>query len=136
MSNIEAFNRGVALALGKLYDVFPQRINLAARDLEPGVDKETAAIYADTMRWLQEEGFIRSHDVASQLGASEHCILLSAVLTSKGIDVLNAEPDALQDKQPLGQKINHALKAGSAEVIKTLVNQVISAAVSGYIKPG
>jgi len=48
----------------------------------------------------------------------------------KGLAILDSVPASVQETTPLGRKITDALKSGSKEAIRTVVNQVISAAVT------
>jgi hypothetical protein len=128
MSNMDDFNKATALVLEKLYESFPQRISIDIEELEPDVDKNTLRSFADTLLFLEREGFIRFDSRITNE------VFQGATLTSKGLAILNSVPEVLNEKTPLGQKLSGALKGGSKEVIKTVVNQIISAAVTGYIK--
>jgi hypothetical protein len=130
MSNMDDFNKATAMILEKCFAAFPQRISVKVRDLDPTAEDNTLRNFGDTIIFLAKEGFIRYE--SSVLSESFDGVALS----SKGLSILNSMPDVLNDKQSLGQKLGGALKSGSKDVLKSLVNQIISAAVKGYIQAG
>ncbi len=57
-----------------------------------------------------------------------------AVLTGKGLSILDSVPELLQEKPevtPFSQKITSALKTGSKETLKMVMSQLIQAVVKG-----
>jgi len=127
---MDDFNRGAALVLDKLYTAFPQRVSFRISALDQNADENTIVNYRDTVLFLEREGFIRYGSWAN----SDPPMFEEVTLTSKGLAVLNSEPEILKEKVTLGEKLSAALKAGSIEAIKTLINQVIASTVSGYLK--
>ncbi len=68
MENITAFNFYVLLVLNKLYDSFPERIDLNSTDimfeqlwnfLDESEKNKNLKYLPDTIDWLTEEGFIK-----------------------------------------------------------------------------
>jgi hypothetical protein len=126
MSNMDDFNEATALILAKLYEAFPQRISFKVTDLIEGADANKLRNYGDTILFLTNEGFIR-WDTRSSNESFNH-----VTLTSKGLTVLNIEPNALQEKISLGTKLMSVVREGSKEVMRTVVQQVIKGAI-GYV---
>lgn len=130
MDNIDEFNKAAAVILNTLYEAFPRRIqlwipNLLNLDDEGQGDDEQRRIvnvYGDTVLFLQEEGYI-SFELKFDNTQFEY-----STLTSKGLAILSATPDALKEKETIGKRLGTALKSGSQQVVNTLVNQIITAA--------
>jgi hypothetical protein len=91
--------------------------------LVEGADDNKRLNYCDTILFLEREGFIRYEGRVSN--DSFH----NVTLTIKGLVLLNAVPDALQENTPLGTRLMSVVRAGSKEVIKTVVQQVITRAI-------
>ncbi|MBI1398672.1 hypothetical protein [Hyphomonas sp.] len=51
--------------------------------------------------------------------------LARAVLTPKGFEALNAFPDAIQGKTPLGEKLSHLAAEGTKEASKAAISEVV-----------
>jgi hypothetical protein len=66
---------------------------------------------------------------------ADNANLYEAVLTTKGLAILNSVPDSLKEKTPIGQRISVALKSGTREAVNTVISQLISASVKGML-PG
>lgn len=120
--NIQEFNRGVALALNRLYAAFPTPTALRMDDLDETADRETRRVYAATVRFLRNEGLIR---VQAETIAD---IFVGVVLTAKGLSLLQAVPEALQEKKPwaawLRDTLTDGSRAGLQTVIELLLRQV------------
>jgi hypothetical protein len=55
-----------------------------------------------------------------------HCVQLArAVLIPKGFEALNAIPDALQGKTPLGEKLSHLAAEGTKKAYKAAISEVV-----------
>jgi hypothetical protein len=128
MTNMDDFEKGVALILAKLYQTFPQGVVIYTDQLESGASDETLKNYSGTIQFLTKEGFISCGSMAGSGRAYQN-----VVLTTKGLQILNAVPDAIKDKKPIGEKIIESLKSGSKETLKIIVNQIISLAATTYI---
>ncbi len=121
----------MAVILDKLYQAFPLRIPLRDNSFDDEadgsvVDGATLLIYRDTIRFLNDEGFLRYESWS----AGSTIYFESVSLTAKGLAVLNTVPDVLKEKTTLGEKLRNSLRSGSSEALKTLVNQIISVAVT------
>src|SRR3990172_684900 len=112
MSNMEDFNRGVALILAKLYKAFPQKSVIYVNQLDPNAGDETVKNFSATIEFLAAEGFIRC---GSSAGGGK--AFANVVLTTKGLSILNSVPDSIKEKISLGNKIIDALKSGSKEAL-------------------
>ncbi len=99
MSNMDDFNEATARILAKLYEAFPQRLSFKIADLGEGADENKLRNYGDTIIFLESEGFIRYESRALNETFN------GVALTSKGLTILNAVPDTLQEKTPLGKKL-------------------------------
>jgi hypothetical protein len=128
MSNMDDFEKGVALVLAELYKTFPQKTAIYTNKLESGASDETIKNYSGTIGFLAREGFIRCGSMAGSGKA-----YANVVLTTKGLQILNAVPDTIKDKKTIGEKINDTLKSGSKDMLKNIVNQIISLAASTYL---
>jgi hypothetical protein len=130
MTNMDDFEKGVALVLAKLYKTFPQSTVIYTNQLEAGASDETMKNYSGTIEFLTREGFISCGSMAGSGRA-----YANVVLTTKGLQILNAVPDAIKDKMPIGEKIIDTLKSGGKETLKNIVNQIITLAASTYLGP-
>jgi len=126
-SNIDDFNRGAALVLERLYQAFPREVYVKVEELDPGAADQRLTTYAATMDFLLREGFIHGRKIAD--GRAPY----RAVLTSKGLAVLNSVPDALKERTTLGTRIGAALKTGTKEAVNSAISQVISVAAAIYL---
>ncbi|MFN3077244.1 MAG: hypothetical protein ABT940_10255 [Alphaproteobacteria bacterium] len=138
MENIDDFNRGVGLILGKLYQDFPVPILMRMRDLEgfedvnhdPTRRVRRMLVYSATMHFLQNEGFLR---FTSTIGAKEDDAFADITLTSKGLSALSKTPNSLS--QPYGKTVgdllvdisSDLLKKGSWEGLVTIVRSMLGA---------
>ncbi|WP_409306141.1 hypothetical protein [Pectobacterium sp. B1J-3] len=138
-SNIEKFNEITAVAFSILYREFPLPTVIKIKDLigdaevfvedprfgmRPTPENEFA--YA-CMDWLVGAGYITGKTKPANFQTIPDC-----VLTAKGLEVLKAIPDALQE--PLGDRLLDATKSGGKEMAKTVVNQILSTGVSLALK--
>jgi len=127
-NKMEVFNQAAALILGKLYDEFPIPIHLHISELKDAMTDEEAVIFASTLQFLMNEGFVRCGNTVGQ------GMLVSNVnLTSRGLDVLNSKPEVFNGKITLGDKIKEVAKGGTKEVIGTAIKAVIGAVVKSSI---
>ncbi|MBF3236869.1 hypothetical protein H4N55_09665 [Aeromonas veronii] len=141
ISNIERFDRTVVLVLAELYARFPVRKALDARQFmltddgqiaealssreeaeldssDPHFERKQFAF--ECMHWLVETGYLHGEPKADD-GIAD------AVLTAKGLEVLNATPDSLQET--LGERIQAVAKSGLWETGKVLIGQVVGLGV-------
>lgn len=130
MTNIDAFNQAAALVLHALYEAFPQERALGPGSLSSDTDAAVREQMSATIEFLLAEGYVRGAKTAD--GAMAPYRL---TLTAKGLTVLNAVPDAVQAKAPLGQRLGSALRTGGREAVNAIISQIVSAAASGRL-PG
>jgi hypothetical protein len=123
MSNIDEFNMAVAMILDRLYKSFPAPVVIHVEELDSGADEHLLDVYASTVKFLLDEGFIRGDKSIREYKSTPN-----VVLTTKGLAVLNSVPDPLQERTPLGQRVSGALKSGTKEAINAVISQVIAAA--------
>lgn len=120
------FNRAASLVLDYLYQSFPNPVMLNIGDLNSNADSDFFHILYSTVKFLEQEGFLRYKQEAG--GA----LFTFCILSIKGLSILNAVPDALEDKKKtLGEKIGDAVKFGSGETVKSLIASVIEFMVKG-----
>jgi hypothetical protein len=135
-ANIEAFHRGCALILARLYGAFPRPIILTTESLDDGADvlielrdqvmTQRRAIYAATVEFLRDEGYLV---FGSKAGSEIDRIFFSSVrLTSKGLAALNRTPDSIR---PIGQTTGDRLiewgRGTLGDVTKDALKQLIGA---------
>lgn len=138
-SNIDDFNTGVALILGRLYESFPKAIQLNASDLptihysddNPLTDEKIDRynnlykIYYHTAFFLLDEGYIRGNKV------DNHTYINECTLTSKGLVALQRIPDSLQDKKrPIGEFLIDIGKDGLKDITKEMVKYAVKTILS------
>lgn len=80
------------------------------------------------MSWLEQAGYLRLQNIDTQLG-----IAREVVLTAKGLEALRAVPLSLEGQASLGERLVKQAKSSSSEGLKTLMGEVIGAAVRGAV---
>jgi hypothetical protein len=125
MSKMDMFNKGAALILARLYEEFPTPIHLNVAELSDGITEEEGGVYAATLSFLRDEGFVRSGN-----SVNRGLMTSNVVLTSKGLDILNSTPEVLQVRAPLGERVKDVAKSGSKEVLSAVIQAVIGAVVA------
>lgn len=135
MSNMDEFNRITAIVFAKLYDAFPQGIRLAVEDVSDGDERpeeNTIRNFDYAVRFLASEDFLKYTGESD-----EGLFFVEVILTLKGLKILRSIPEALEEKESLGQRVTALVKGGSKEVskeaLKAVVNQIILAATSGHL---
>ena len=129
VSNIEIFNDLTGRILAELYLNFPLPSYLEAEAFvesamqmseQLGMEMPTkdAEFFIATSEWLIRAGYIHG-DV------SRYTYVSDAVLTAKGLEVLNAIPKSLTSGPSLGEQLADAAKEGGKETIKGLVTEVL-----------
>ncbi|MDP9587414.1 hypothetical protein [Burkholderia ambifaria] len=127
--NIDRFNKHASEAFAILYASFPLGCSLCPehfdvpQDGHGSVSDDDAEFVSSTIRWLQEEGYVRSQ--TSTFDGSFH----GAVLTGKGLAVMKLIPDALSNPAPLGEQIQSAVKTGATVAAKSLLNAALDAGI-------
>ena len=129
MSNKDEFNRIAAAVLEKLDESFPVPIRLESKDYVDEENTEARWLFFHTVEFLSKENLLT---FASNTDEGHQIDLV--VLTGKGLSLLNSVPELLQEKPepvPFRQKITSALKTGSKETLRIVMNQLIQALVKG-----
>ncbi|WP_275098085.1 hypothetical protein [Sedimenticola hydrogenitrophicus] len=131
MTNIELFNEYTARILGRLYASFPEKITLDPRQISGhdqvddfGRLEKPAEHCLATLQWLAEAGLIRTD------GCDRH-YCRACVLTPKGLHLLNAVPDSLQGKTPLGARLAALIGEGAIDLAKEAVKTAITGLAAG-----
>ena len=136
-SNIERFDRIVALVLGDLYTSFPCPVRLLASsyienalahddDIGAEVMTESGEFFNHTMNWLDQAGYLQMQSIHTLSGTAR-----GVVLTAKGLEALRAVPASLEGQASLGERLIEQTKINSGEGIKALMGEVIGLAVRG-----
>ncbi|MEJ3595076.1 hypothetical protein [Pseudomonas bubulae] len=124
-SNIDKFNELTAKVLGELYLNFPMPRNLTAEQfVESAVEwseerqmdlpSKDAEFFFATTGWLINAGYING-------GLYSHTQVSDAVLTAKGLDVLNATPRSLTHAHSLREQLAEIAREGGKESFKGLL---------------
>lgn len=122
MTNLDEFDEAAAWLLAELYGSFPRRKPFRFDRLF-GEDEARIELYAGTLVFLRDEGFVRYESRSSNI--CFECV----ALTAKGLEILNAKPKAIEAKVTLGQRIKSAVAEGAKEAYRTLIQQVVSGIV-------
>ena len=136
MENINDFNLGVSLILGRLYQTFPVPSILDVASLmedgsEDSNDKDRQRvrlhIFTASVHFLKEENFIR---FISHVGPRECQSFSGVVLTSKGLAALSKTPEAIEKYQStIGDKLvdycDNIVKAGTQEGMFSLIKFIM-----------
>lgn len=133
--NIELFDDFAARILARLYEHFPQPTGLiftmfGCEDAEPelsGALPYEADVCVETMYRLMDFGFIAGN--REQFGVSQ------AVLTLKGLEILNAVPSAIAEEGRLGDRLSHAVNQGAEETYRSVIRTVMTKGVELLTAP-
>lgn len=129
VSNIDTFNDLTGRILADLYLQFPLPHYLpAGKYVEPaetyseklGMDmpSKEAEFFIATAEWLIRAGYLSGSVVP-------YSSVQDAVLTAKGLEVLNATPDSLNTGPSLGTRLADAAKEGGKETMRGLVTEAL-----------
>lgn len=125
MSNMDEFNRITVLALGTLYQAFPQAVRLQVEVIDENPDSNTIKNFYYTVYFLSSEGYIK-YEGAQDEGK----FFIEVMLTMKGLRVLRLVPDAIQENLNLGESFVSLLKTNAKEAdeeaLKVMVNRFVS----------
>lgn len=139
-TNVDDFNTGVALIMGKLYKTFPKPITLCGNelpeisfteddpDLNEKIDRhvDLSNIYFYTIIFLLDEGYLRGEKVEGRT------FLHECTLTSKGLAALQRTPQALRTSQSsVGAFFASLGMDATREVTKEAVKAGVRALLSG-----
>ena len=120
MADKSFVNQAILKILTRLYDAFPEPVDLDPETLDPDANAEERKLYYNLIIWLKEEGFIRGD------GATVSGKFRRAVLTLKGFAVLNAVPESLKEGKTFGDYFKELLKEGSVNAINQAVGLFLS----------
>lgn len=125
MNNIDQFNYYSAVILSELYQSFPVPVDIELskfhKDQENQDDYFNQIVIAcATARFLQDEGFIKSHKI-DDYGRIAH-----TVLTTKGLAALSKTPDVIDaNKKSIGERIAIIAKSATNESMKATIATLI-----------
>jgi hypothetical protein len=147
--NIDTFDAGVALIMGKLYESFPNEIQLHSNELahlsfteeEWGLAKESTealhakvnalhevyTIYYNTAYFLLAEGYIRGER------HRDSTVVSNCVLTSKGLAALQRVPKSLRAKKV---SVGDLLVEFGKDATKSVAKESVTAAVKALLGGG
>ncbi|MDO8772288.1 MAG: hypothetical protein Q7K57_27015 [Burkholderiaceae bacterium] len=134
--NIDEFNQAVGLIFAKLYGAFPEPIMLKVQSLDPEDIDANAPIedhnhrwkvFGHTMMFLRDEGYVRFNDPPMAFD-----LFPLAVLTRKGLEVLNQTPESINGpRKTIGDTLRDLskdiLKEGAKEALKGTVGLIFGA---------
>lgn len=139
--NIEIFENVVAISLVKLYEAFPNPIDLDASDVGFEVaadstdDEEMFQIMgrtaASSIDFLVEEGFVRYAQSMKTLSDEE--VFPQAVLTLRGFTLLDKTPTAVDstvDRRPYADQLKSVVKDGAKSAAKEVVKSLLTTAAT------
>lgn len=133
VSNIDKFNEMTGKLLGELYLNFPIPRLLAveqfvesavewSEERQVDVPSKDAEFFIATAGWLIGAGYING-------GVFPYTHVADAVLTAKGLDVLNATPRSLTHAHSLREQLAEIAREGGKESFKGLLaEELISGA--------
>jgi hypothetical protein len=121
--NIQRFNELAVWILGEAYAAFPGHAFLKTAELFPEPTLEQRGAFADTIDFLNREGYIVSRHVGIAGTSAD------ATLTGRGLAVLNRIPSALAEGQTLGEQARSAAtglaKSTATDVAKEAARVVV-----------
>lgn len=135
MQNIEMFNFAVGEILGECYQSFPVPVTVSKGVIGHSVVEHFRLCHPDyldhgdpefqiaqhTISWLVRAGYIW---IEEDSAADKR--IVQATLSPKGLELLNAVPESVDDKEPIGAQLAKGVKGVGAGVFQNLVTQVLS----------
>ncbi|PMZ92711.1 MULTISPECIES: hypothetical protein [unclassified Pseudomonas] len=129
VSNIDVFNEFTGKILGDLYLQFPKPKCLMAdayvespmkwnEHAQMEVPSEETEFFMATAQWLANAGYL-----SGNVWPGSH--VSDAVLTAKGLEVLNAIPESLSGGPSIGERLADAAKEGGKETMRGLVSEAL-----------
>jgi hypothetical protein len=127
--NMEIFDCFTVSVLSELYERFPVKTKIDGYETV-GKCKyldgseidilERTLILKSTFEFLEENNFIKYEG-----NIDSSCVAFDCVLTIKGLNVLNKEPESINKKATVGQNIRGAIKTGAYDVAIGYLKQVL-----------
>ncbi|MCY1303819.1 hypothetical protein D9M70_535450 [compost metagenome] len=145
-SNIDQFNEITGRVFAHLYQAFPIPTDLrptvvGIEEASPGdYDPVTGTsigqeprtheeqLFAHSVEWLCRTGYL----TAERYAMSDH--FTKAVLTAKGLEVLNAVPGSLKQKSSIGEQLTEASKSGGMELLRSITTEALGIGVRLLMK--
>lgn len=129
VSNIDLFNDFTGKILGDLYLQFPIPTYLEAKSYVEAVTEwhekaqmdmptKQTEIFIATTQWLVSAGYLSGT-------VYPYTYVQDAVLTAKGLEVLNAIPESLTGGPSIGESLANAAKEGGKETMRGLVSEAL-----------
>ena len=129
VSNIDVFNDLTGKILGDLYLHFPKPKYLMAdafvespmkwhEKAQMEVPSDEAEFFLATAQWLANAGYLTGK-------VCPYTHVENAVLTAKGLEVLNAIPESLSGGPSIGERLAVAAKEGGKETMRGLVSEAL-----------
>ena len=142
-ANQEFFDLLVGDIFARLHRHFPEPTDIYASGIwyndefekseffDDGADR-VMKLYAHTVQWLSDEGFLRFSQVTGENSDGDEGFL-NCVLTSQGLAALRKTPASLVGPgETLGEKIEAAAKDIGSDAAKATMKQLVGAAL-GWI---
>jgi hypothetical protein len=150
VSRIDFFNLVSADTLTKCYDAFPQAISMDSRHLDELTGQMTdipqehrVGLWADSIRWLNQEGFIHYRNEGFENRREESRILMlpsfgGVTLAGRGFQALRQSlPGSVEPGRTVGDAIRDELadtgRQAAQGTLGDLIGQVIGGAVRGWL---
>lgn len=139
MRNVDLFNEYAARILARLYESFPVKTDLDAREITGHKDmdefgsicapdgrssKEAEVAYA-TIEWLVDTGFVRADDRRPPLG------FVRCVLTAEGLRLLQATPESVRITETAGDKLSRLVREGAFELARETTKALLTLGAGG-----
>ena len=129
--NIARFDQHAGQILALLYENFPVPVLLKSENfvetprvynehVMADVASDESEFFSHTVAWLTRAGFIEVEALDPR-----HMYTRGAVLTAKGLEVLNVQPDNLSRDVSLGERIYTAAKSEGSEMLRSLVREAL-----------
>ena len=129
--NIARFDQHAGQILALLYENFPVPVLLKSKDfvatplvysehVMADVASDESEFFSHTVAWLNRAGFIDVKTIDPS-----HMYTRGAVLTAKGLEVLNVQPENLSRDVSLGERIYAASKAEGSDMLRSLVREAL-----------
>jgi len=145
LSNIDDFNISAGKILAKLYETFPVPMNILPEHfVEGGRDacykfdeflgaeshNSTAINFLCVAAWLIQEQYVAATDPNRHMGYFK-----DAVLTQKGLLVLDTIPKSLEYTAPIGERLVKSVKTGAGEAVKSIAREALQIGIKTISGP-
>ena len=138
--NIELFDRVVAVTLVKLYESFPNPLDINATGIgyeaaqgasadEIEAFKLMTETAENSIHFLVREGFVRYNETARTFDGAE---FPGASLTLRGFTLLGATPTAVNesvDRRPFIEQLKGAVQEGAKAAIPEIIKSLFAGAI-------